>query len=322
MLTFDILAQVLWTSFATSTYLVLFAVAFALVLKVNRIFNFAQAAVMTVAFYAAHATVSMAGLPGWLGCLLALVAAVTASALLELVGFRSLRRRRATPMFVFIFTLIVSEMVAYLAMLIFGTWPTTIFPSLFWPVTLVGNVAVSDWDLPAIASMVGALALLFGFLRYAQTGRFMIAVADNPDLAELYGIEKDRVYLATIVTAGLLVGIGMCLYGSRAQVQPTTSIELMLFAVAATIIGGIGNLWGAALTAVALGVVQNASVLFIPAEWQGFLLYVFLFLAIVFLPNGIRLPDRRRGLARRIARVDLGETKPAETAAASGRGKA
>ena len=67
----------------------------------------------------------------------------------------------------------------------------------------------------------------------------------------------------------------------------------MLFAIAATIIGGIGNLWGAAIAAMVLGIVQNASILFIPSEWQGFLLYVFLFLAIVFFPNGLRLPRRR-----------------------------
>ncbi|MFX6006825.1 hypothetical protein ABTF07_19830, partial [Acinetobacter baumannii] len=72
----------------------------------------------------------------------------------ELFGFRMLRRRRAAQMFVFIFTLIVSELVAYLAMLVFGTWPSTIVTSLFWPVTLVGNVAVSAWDVPAVAATV------------------------------------------------------------------------------------------------------------------------------------------------------------------------
>jgi branched-subunit amino acid ABC-type transport system permease component len=121
----------------------------------------------------------------------------------------------------------------------------------------------------------------------------MIAVADNPGLAELYGIAKDRVYLISIVIAGLLVALGMFLYGSRAQVQPMSSVELSLFAVVATIVGGIGNIWGAALTAIVLGVVQNGSVLFIPSEWQGLLLYVFLFVAIIFFPNGVRLPAWR-----------------------------
>jgi branched-subunit amino acid ABC-type transport system permease component len=313
MLSLDIVLQILWTSVATSSYFVLFALAFALVLKVNRVFNFAQAAMMIASFYAAYTVVALAGGPGWLGFLAALAASVGMALITELLGFRVLRKRRAAQMFVFIFTLIVSELVAYLAMLGFGTWPSTIFPSLFWPVTLVGNIAVSAWDIPAVAAMILCVATLFGFLRFARTGQFMIAVADNPDLAELYGIAKERVYLATMLTAAVLVAIGMFLYGTRAQVQPTTSIDLMLFAIAATIIGGIGNLWGAAITAVVLGLVQNASVLFLPSEWQGFLLYVFLFFAIVFLPNGIRLPERRR-MTRKVAAPDLvgvGDTEKA-----------
>jgi branched-subunit amino acid ABC-type transport system permease component len=89
----------------------------------------------------------------------------------------------------------------------------------------------------------------------------------------------------------------MFLYGTRAQVQPLTGLELMLFATLATIIGGIGNVWGAALAAIVLGVVQNASILVIPSEWQGFLLYVFLFATIIFFPQGMRLPERRRKLS-------------------------
>ena len=56
MFTWTTIAQILWTSFATASYYVLFAVAFSLVLKVNGVFNFAQAGLMTVAFYAARNT--------------------------------------------------------------------------------------------------------------------------------------------------------------------------------------------------------------------------------------------------------------------------
>src|SRR5262249_58442065 len=58
------LAQILWTSLATSSYAVMFAVAFALVLKVNGVFNFAQAGLMTIAFYTAHAVIAGLGLGG------------------------------------------------------------------------------------------------------------------------------------------------------------------------------------------------------------------------------------------------------------------
>jgi branched-subunit amino acid ABC-type transport system permease component len=171
---------------------------------------------------------------------------------------------------------------------------------MFWPVTLVGGIAVSAWDMPAITATVTVLAALWAFLKYSRNGQFMLAVADNADLAELYGIQKDRILMMSMLLAGVIVSIGMFLYGTRAQVQASAATELMLFAVAATILGGIGNIWGAAIAAVVLGVVQNSSILFIPSAWQGFLLFAFLFFAIVLFPSGFRLPERRNTLKRTV----------------------
>jgi branched-subunit amino acid ABC-type transport system permease component len=311
MLNATILLQILWTSLATSSYYVLFAVAFALVLKVTRIFNFAQAAIMTVAFYSAFVTVQWLEWPAWAAFVVMMAITLAASFALERIGFEALRKRGVSVMFVFVFTFMVSEFVAYLAMLAFGTWPQTIFPTIFWPVTLVGNIAVSAWDLPAIGATLVMLALLFGFMRFTRIGQFMVGVADNPDLAELYGVNKRQIFLVTVLMAGALVAVGMFLYGTRAQVLPQTGLSLMLFAIAATIIGGIGNLAGAAIAAVILGVIQNSSILVIPSEWQGLLLYVFLFLAIVFFPNGLRMPRRRRRFATATRDIGGGQDAPA-----------
>ena len=288
-----VIQQILWTSLATSSYYVLFAVAFALVLKVNRVFNFTQAGIMTASFYAAHAAAQWGELPGWAAFAAALAVALVLSGVIEVFGFASLRRRQASPLFVFIFTFVVSQLIAYVASLIFGTWTVTVFTSMFYPVTLVGEVAVSAWDLPALGAAAGCVAVLFAFLRLSRWGQFMLAVADNPNLAELYGIEKNRVHLLAVLIAGAMVAVGMFLYGTRAQVQPMTALDLMLFATVATILGGIGNLGGAVAASLALGVLQNASILVIPSQWQGFLLYAVLFITIVFFPQGLRLPERR-----------------------------
>jgi branched-subunit amino acid ABC-type transport system permease component len=291
-------AQILWTSLATSSYYVMFAVAFALVLKVNSVFNFAQAGLMTIAFYTAHAVVAGFALPGAAAFIVALAATMASAWALERFGFATLRRNHASPMFVFIFTIVASEFVAYLAMLLFGTWPKTIFPQLFWPVRLVGDIAISAWDPPAIGAMLLMLLGLWLFLRFTRWGQFMVAVADNASLAELYGINRRQVYMLTMLIAAMFMAAGMFLYGTRAQVQPLTSLEMMLFATVATILGGIGRIWGAALAAVLLGIVQNSSILVIPSEWQGFLLYVVLFVTIIFFPQGIAMPARIGRLAR------------------------
>ena len=203
--TSTIILQILWTSLATSTYYVLFAVAFALVLKVTRLFNFAQAGVMTIAFYTAFVVVQWLEWPAWAAFIVMMVVTLAASCALERIGFEALRRRGVSLMFVFMFTFMVSEFVAYVAMLIFGTWPQTIFPTIFWPVTLVGEIAVSALGLPAMRATVAALAAFFAFMRFTRSGQFMIAVADNPGLAELYGIDKRQMFLVTMLIAGAFV---------------------------------------------------------------------------------------------------------------------
>src|SRR4029079_306201 len=104
MLTWTTIAQILWTSFATASYYVLFAVAFSLVLKVNGVFNFAQAGLMTVAFYtadastaravwrpvafyAAHASMAWSGLGGPVSFMASLAATLVCAWGLEHFGF-------------------------------------------------------------------------------------------------------------------------------------------------------------------------------------------------------------------------------------------
>ena len=296
MFTFVNISQIVWTGLATSTYFVLFAVAFALVLKVVRMFNFAQAGMMGIAFFSSYWAVQMLGLSPWIGVPVGLAITLAATFVLEYWGFRTLRLRHSSVMTFFIFTLIVSEFVAYVLMLLFGTFPLTLLEQIFWPAELFLGVAVSSWDVPAILITAGALVVLALIINFTRQGQFMIAVADNPELAELYGIDKNRVFMMALMAAAILAFIGMCLYGTRAQVHPTTALDLMLFAVVATILGGVGNVFGAAVAAVVLNLVQKLSIMVIPSEWEAVLLYGFLFFAIIFMPNGFRLPRRLKGV--------------------------
>jgi branched-chain amino acid transport system permease protein len=293
MYTWPVILQILWTGLSTASYFVLSAVAFSLVLKVVNLFNFAQAGMMGVAFYASYWAVQVLGLSPWIGIPVGLAITLAATFVLERYGFKTLRLRRSSVMTFFIFTLVVSQFMSYVLTFLFGTFPETLFEQIMWPVTMVGGVAMSAWDFPAIGITVAVIAALYVGLNYTRQGQFMVAVADNSELAELYGINKDRVFMVTLLVAGTVAFIAMCLYGARAQVHPTTSLDLLLFAVVATILGGVGNVFGAAVAAVILNLIQSLSILVLPSEWQGVLLYGFLFFAIIFMPNGFRLPKRR-----------------------------
>jgi branched-chain amino acid transport system permease protein len=296
MFDLPILLQIGWTSLATSTYYVLFAVAFALTLKVAQVWNFVQAGIMGLAFYAMFAAMLGWGWPHLAGFAFGLAIAIAASVAVETWGYRVLRRRRSSPLLLFIFAIVVAEFVAYLLSLVFGTEPQSLTKSLTSEIHLVGGVAISSWDLNAIAMTAAACAALFAFLRFTRQGQFLYAVADNGDLAELYGISANRAYLVAMVIAAALVSVGVYLYGTRASMIPNAPLELMLLAVIATILGGIGSLVGAGLAAVFLSVLQSASILVIPSQWQSSLTYFVLFAVILFFPTGFRVPAwlRRR----------------------------
>ncbi len=290
MFDLPILLQIGWTSLATSTYYVLFAVAFALTLKVAQVWNFVQAGIMGLAFYAMFAAMLGWGWPHLAGFAFGLAIAVAASVAVEIWGYRVLRRRRSSPLLLFIFAIVVAEFVAYLLSLLFGTEPQSLTKSLTSEIYLVGGVAISGWDLNALAATAAACAALYAFLRFTRQGQFLFAVADNGELAEFYGISANRAYLVAMVIAATLVSVGVYLYGTRASMIPSAPLELMLLAVIATILGGIGSLLGAGLAAVFLSVLQSASILVIPSQWQGSLTYFVLFVVILFFPTGFRLP--------------------------------
>jgi len=285
-----ILLQIAWTGIAISSYYVLFTIAFSLALKVMQLWNFAQAGLMALAFYAMFFALNRLALPLPLGIAFGVAVTVIAAVALEVFGLRTLRARRSGNLTFFIFTLIVAEFVAYLLMMIFGTEPQTLFPSILSKVHIVMNVAVSNWDLIAVVTTLVCVTALWAFLRFHQDGQFMLAVAENASLAELYGISAKRAYLVTMTIVAIISCAGMYLFGSRSGVFPTTPLELLLVAVIATLLGGMGRVFAAGVAAVALGLIQSFSVLFISSQWQTLVLYAFLFVTIIFFPLGFRLP--------------------------------
>jgi len=283
----SILLQIIWTGLAASTYAVLFAVAFSLVLKVVKVWNFAQAGIMALSFYVMYAVHSKLGVPLLPSVGVGLVATIAANVFMDRYGLQTLRNRNSPSLTFFIFTLVVSEFLAYLLAMIFGTEPVALTQSIMSGVNIVHGIVISNWDIQAVCLTLVVLLALYGFIHHTRDGQFMAAVADNPDLSRFYGINVKRAYVITFVIAGMLVTAGMYLFGTRASMIPNTPLQMMLFAVIATLLGGMGRIFGAALAAVGLSLIQGLSIFVIPSQWQGLILYVFLFVTILFFPQGV-----------------------------------
>ncbi len=285
-----VLLQIFWTGAATSSIFVLLTVAFSLTQKVTGLWNFAQAGFMGIAFYAMFYVLNDLQMPLIVALAAGAASAALAAVLTEVFGLDVLRARKSGSLMFFIFTLILAQFIIYVLTLMFGTEPQTLYKSIMSPVRIVGGIAVSNWDLQAVAMAVAMVTLLFLFLRSTKEGQFLVAVSDNAKLAELYGISAKRAYRVTAVIAGIFICAAMYLTGTRGGVTPNSPFELVLAATIATLLGGMGRVFIGAMAAVILALIQSFSVLVISSRWQNLLLYGFLFITITLFPRGINLP--------------------------------
>lgn len=288
-----ILLQVLWTSLATASFQVLLTIAFALVLKVTKIWNFTQPAMMGVAFYAMYVAINWLGAPLPIAVMIAFLTTAAFGLVIERLAFATLRARGSEPITFFIFTLIFAQFVIYMLTLVFTTEPVFMLANMLSPTILIGDVVVSMWDLHSILIAAALTFALLLFLRFTRAGQYMIAVADNADLAEVYGISKAQSYVLAMLIAALFITAAMYVFGSKLAVYPELTLHMMIFAVVATILGGIDRVFAAAVAALGINLLQQLSVLVMDSRWQPLIVFSILFVAIVFFPRGIRLPARR-----------------------------
>ncbi|HKT55830.1 MAG TPA: branched-chain amino acid ABC transporter permease, partial [Microbacterium sp.] len=128
------------------------------------------------------------------------------------------------------------------------------------------------------------------FVRRGRTGRGIRAVAQDPDTATLMGVSKERIIMITFLIGGLLAGAAALFY---VMIVPSGVIYnggfvLGVKAFAAAVLGGIGNIRGALLGGLLLGIIGNyGQILLGDAQWADVVAFVVLVLVLLVRPSGI-----------------------------------
>lgn len=229
---------------------------------------------------------------GW-GLLLATFAAAALTALLALaldaILFRRLRRQGSI-------TLVIASFGAALVLrnlLLFwqGGVPKYFSQNLQIAVTLLprrvwGGLRFTPDQLFVLGLTMAAVTGLHLFLRHSVLGRSMRATSLNPALAQVTGIDPERVLRASWLIGGALAALAGVFAGITVQVRPTMGSELLLPLFAAVILGGIGSVWGAVLGGLVVGLAESASVAMVGAEYRSAAAFVVLILILTIRPNG------------------------------------
>lgn len=147
------------------------------------------------------------------------------------------------------------------------------------------NLPAKDYVLTAVALVV--LVAVGCTLVYTRIGKAMRAVADDRDLAEVSGIDVDRITLITWVGGAMLAGLAGVLQGVTEAITWNMGFELLLLMFAAVIVGGLGTAFGAMAGGLLIGIVAQVSTYWLSSEFKVVIALAVLVVVLMVRPQGI-----------------------------------
>lgn len=167
----------------------------------------------------------------------------------------------------------------------------TNFPDIVPAKNLLGEgsaIRFTQKDLLVICTTVPILIGLNLLVNYTKLGKAMRAVEQDPKAAQLMGVDVDHVIFATFGIGGALAGAASVIYGLYVN---TLGFQMGytngLYAFTAAVLGGIGNLPGAVLGGLVIGLVRALGTAYLGEQWTGALIFVILIVILVFRPAGL-----------------------------------
>jgi branched-chain amino acid transport system permease protein len=158
------------------------------------------------------------------------------------------------------------------------------FNTLGWAIS--DTISIGVLPVLILALAVTATFFLQWLFKYTAIGRSFRAVSDDPEIAELMGLNSKKVYALATGLAFVLISISGSLQGMRTTVSPSDGPMLLLFAFEAVIIGGMGSFWGTLAGAMLLGVAQQVGFRWDPGWglWCGHMIFL---LILIVRPQGL-----------------------------------
>ena len=287
----------------------LVALGYTMVYGIINLINFAHGEVLMFGALTSWTTVTVLkdyGLPGWLLLLISLVAAIVVCSVLnfaiEKIAYRPLRNApRLAPL---ITAMGMSLLLQTLAMIIwkpnYKSFPILLRAEPFH----IGGAVINLTQVLILVVTAIALAGLMYLVNHTRLGRAMRATAENPRVAGLMGVKPDMVISATFVIGAALAALAGVMYAANyGSVQHTMGFLPGLKAFTAAVFGGIGNLAGAMLGGVLLGLIESLGAGYIGiftggvlgSHYSDIFAFIVLILVLTLRPQGLlgeRVADR------------------------------
>lgn len=288
----------------TGSYISLGAIGLTLVMHILRFANFSHAELLSIGAYAALVcdalvsalTPAFAAKLGPLSLTWSLMAAIVVSMILtglsavvlDRLVFKRVREKGAELSMVFAsfgMALVIRNVIG----LIFGLSPELYSKDIAFAVVLSRDplLLVKPDQVFVLVAALLLMLILHLILSRTTFGFSLRAVAENPALAQVNGVNLNRTIMAVWLIGGALAAAAGVFYGLSHQIIPVMGRDLVLPIFAATIVGGIGSVYGAVLGGFIVGIAATMSVLVLPAGYTPSIPFLLILAVLIMRPHGL-----------------------------------
>ncbi len=279
--------QVLLNGLIVGSQYALIGLGFAVIYGVTRFFHFSHGAVYTLAAYLLYVSVGLLNMPVIPAMLVACGGAAVTGVLLDRICYRFLRRNGTTPKGLLLVSLGIYVLMQNGISLIFGDDTKTVRGYQIAEGMDFLGAKVTPIQIMILGTALVFLAVTTWLLYRTQIGRDIRAVANNPELARVVGIDTDRIYMLTFALGSLLAGVAAVLVSFDTDIFPMMGFQALLMSVVAVVIGGAGSLLGAVVGGLIVGITQHVGIYFLGSQWQDVFAFSVFIAFMIFRPHGL-----------------------------------
>lgn len=235
--------------------------------------NFSHGDLMTAGAYIAFTIYTLLALPMWIAFPVAILGAIAVALAIDWAFYSRLRRSRGLILLISSFG--AALIVRSLVQVIWGpdnqVYESGIQMAVRFGEDVLGSpgLRIKPTQIVILVGAVVLVTLVHLFLQYTRMGKAMRAMADNPDLARLTGIDTRQVIIWTWVIGAGLAGAAGVFLAMDTRLHPDMGWFILLPVFAATILGGIGRPYGAIVGGLVIGIAQELSTLPIPPDYES-----------------------------------------------------
>jgi len=282
----SIIPQIIGNSIIAGSLYTLLALGFNLIYGTVKFFDLGYGVLTAVGGYTVFGLAKLLGLNLYLAIVLGVAFAGFLNFLIYRLVYVPLRRKKASNLVLLVASLGVFTVLQALIAILFGNQFQTLSSGSARSFEILSATLTST---QLVIFLLGALifgSLLF-LIKKTKIGKIIRAIGDDEEVTKIIGINTEKIVSYVFVFGGVIAGLSGILVGFDTGIEPVMGMNLLMKGVIASIIGGVGNIYGGVLGAFLLGFVENFGVWQISGEWKDAIAFGLLILFLIFRPKGI-----------------------------------